>query len=400
MDPVEIDNLQPGRPLPLPTGRQRTARDHLWARTGRSSPPRLRRSPGVTPSDVAETSATLSALINPGRLPDHLPLRIRAHPRLRAVRARRAARASRRRRSGAGQPAPDRSPTRRQYHFRVVATNNWGSEATDDSTFNFFPPDCPNAYARQLTRAAYLPDCRAYELVSPGNAGGDPALPRRRDPRLSSSTTSADFYPPPARPSPNPGTAISPARFTFLGFSGALPAPTRPTRWSTPTPRPAPNGWVTRYWGLKGNEAIVAAGPSATSRWTSASTTRCRDLFGIDPTISGSRAPYVWDCGRQQPRPLADELQRRQRTAKKYVGDDRPSPDFRHYVFSSMNIAFAADGVTKRRARPTTTRSTTRRSRRCPSCPKGEDIRPGIGGAAKPKNPYRSRRSPRTAATS
>ena len=56
------------------------------------------------------------------------------------------------------------------YHFRVVATNEWGTEVTDDSTFNFFPQDCPNAYARQLTRAAYLPDCRAYELVSPGNA--------------------------------------------------------------------------------------------------------------------------------------------------------------------------------------------------------------------------------------
>ena len=57
------------------------------------------------------------------------------------------------------------------YHFRVVAENLWGTVESDDQTFQFFTPDCPNAHLRQQTGAAYLPDCRAYELVSPANAG-------------------------------------------------------------------------------------------------------------------------------------------------------------------------------------------------------------------------------------
>ena len=36
-------------------------------------------------------------------------------------------------------------------HFRVVATNKWGTSTTDDTTFNFRPPACPNAHVRQLT---------------------------------------------------------------------------------------------------------------------------------------------------------------------------------------------------------------------------------------------------------
>ena len=57
------------------------------------------------------------------------------------------------------------------YHFRVLAVNTWGTTATSDRTFNFFPPSCPNSVLRQKTGSSYLPDCRAYELVSPGLAG-------------------------------------------------------------------------------------------------------------------------------------------------------------------------------------------------------------------------------------
>ncbi|MEX2080004.1 MAG: fibronectin type III domain-containing protein, partial [Dehalococcoidia bacterium] len=57
------------------------------------------------------------------------------------------------------------------YHFRVVATNVAGTTVSENQTFTFRPPNCPNANIRQQTGASYLPDCRAYELVSPGQAG-------------------------------------------------------------------------------------------------------------------------------------------------------------------------------------------------------------------------------------
>ena len=63
------------------------------------------------------------------------------------------------------------------YHFRVVATNAQGTTTGADHYFRTFPSQalgapCPNAHARQQTGAAFLDDCRAYELVSPADAGG------------------------------------------------------------------------------------------------------------------------------------------------------------------------------------------------------------------------------------
>ena len=57
------------------------------------------------------------------------------------------------------------------YHFRVVAENKWGTAFSPDTTFDYAPPGCPNDHVRQQSGASYLPDCRAYELVSPGRRG-------------------------------------------------------------------------------------------------------------------------------------------------------------------------------------------------------------------------------------
>jgi hypothetical protein len=56
-------------------------------------------------------------------------------------------------------------------YFRVVATNGIGTRVGEDTSFSYDPPECPNSHVRQQTGANYLPDCRAYELVSPPNPG-------------------------------------------------------------------------------------------------------------------------------------------------------------------------------------------------------------------------------------
>lgn len=81
----------------------------------------------------------------------------------------------------------------RTYHFRVVATNSLGTTTGQDKTFATsidLPGSCPNEAIRQLQRATFLPDCRAYEQVSPvdknganvlqaesGNTGGESGPP-------------------------------------------------------------------------------------------------------------------------------------------------------------------------------------------------------------------------------
>ena len=128
------------------------------------------------------------------------------------------------------------------YHYRLVATNADGSTTTDDHTFNFYPPGCPNSNVRQQTQTNYLPDCRAYELVSPGDAAGTQLYPS----------------------GPNTGHATNPSRFTFTGAwstipgSGGSPIDNNGDLYvATRTP----TGWVTRYVGLPANLASVDGGP-------------------------------------------------------------------------------------------------------------------------------------------
>ncbi len=64
------------------------------------------------------------------------------------------------------------------YYYRIVASNQSGTyTAPTEGFFTTFPrvkfgDECPNAHVRQQTGSALLLDCRAYELVSAGNAGG------------------------------------------------------------------------------------------------------------------------------------------------------------------------------------------------------------------------------------
>jgi hypothetical protein len=62
------------------------------------------------------------------------------------------------------------------YHFRVLATNGSGTVAGPDTVFHTFAADAPDAkcpnQAFRYGPGAFLPDCRAYEMVSPVEKGG------------------------------------------------------------------------------------------------------------------------------------------------------------------------------------------------------------------------------------
>lgn len=65
------------------------------------------------------------------------------------------------------------------YHYRLVVVNDEGEEiASGDRTFHTYASaivaadSCPNAQIRAEQFSAYLPECRAYELVSPVEKNG------------------------------------------------------------------------------------------------------------------------------------------------------------------------------------------------------------------------------------
>ena len=128
------------------------------------------------------------------------------------------------------------------YHYTLVATNADGTTTAPDHTFNFYPPDCPNENVRQQTQANYLPDCRAYELVSPADAGGTQLYPS----------------------GPNTGYAESPSRLSFTGLWATIPnsggEPLDQTGDLYVATRTG-TGWVTRYVGLPSSQVAVAGGP-------------------------------------------------------------------------------------------------------------------------------------------
>ncbi len=84
------------------------------------------------------------------------------------------------------------------YHFRVVAINAIEEAASPDRSFTTFPvptvpASCPNDVFRREPPASRLPDCRAYEMVTPFDKNGgdiqalDPVFPGERYPSFKQS---------------------------------------------------------------------------------------------------------------------------------------------------------------------------------------------------------------------
>ena len=230
------------------------------------------------------------------------------------------------------------------YHFRVVAKNDAGTSTTGDQTFSFYPPSCPNESVRQQTGAAFLPDCRAYELVSPARAGN----------------VILTVGGPPA------SDATNPPRFAFEGFLGGVNESGQPTAISRDVyvSTRTVNGWVTRYTGLAADEGATHGGPpdpesgeieNFASDLGSLSLNRILDWdFGQSGFVCcgklGYTAPNLYDAAGNKLGKLPTNLAEvpgstLDMSEGGFKGALQPSPDFSHYVFSTADLQFAPGGL-------------------------------------------------------
>jgi hypothetical protein len=235
------------------------------------------------------------------------------------------------------------------YHFRLTAENTWGSTTSEDQTFDFaLPAGCPNHSVRQQTRAGYLPDCRAYELVSPGQAGGTFLFPE----------------------GPNSAYASSTGRLAFAGFFNAIPDSGEPMVGSLNgdlyVSSRTDSGWTTRYVGIPGSHSLSQSAPWAQYYEGQGPTNIPSDIAmdrylvwdrgqkGFFPggILEGSYAPYMYDNQGNFLRRLPTNVEEIEGATKDvtdggFTGYERPSPDFSHYVFTSTSLVFAEGGLTE-----------------------------------------------------
>jgi hypothetical protein len=113
------------------------------------------------------------------------------------------------------------------YHFRIVVTNGVGTAEGEDQVFTTEseagPDTCPNAAIRGIQGSAELPECRAFEMVSPVDKNGNdvttffPVQAAPHDERVAYASTGAF-----------PGSQSSLSQSTYLSIRGANGWTTRP----------------------------------------------------------------------------------------------------------------------------------------------------------------------------
>lgn len=231
-------------------------------------------------------------------------------------------------------------------HYRVVATNKWGTSASDDTTFNFRPESCPNAHIRQITGTGYLPDCRAYELVSPGYAGAVQFLPGEALTNFGGTFDLNEVIQTPQ----NLGYAQSPSRFEYWGGLGQIPGLNTPNAFlDVYVATRTSHGWVTKMPGLSGSESKLTWG-----RTCSEALDLCADHIGqiqkINPEtgqaefIPKSEAPYLYRADGTRVGRLPSNAAIVP-GGSNFAGDWMFSGDFTHYVFSTQS-RFTPEGLT------------------------------------------------------
>lgn len=248
------------------------------------------------------------------------------------------------------------------YHFRLTAENKWGSTTTEQQTFDFnVPGGCPNQILRQRTGSAYVPDCRAYELVSAANANG-----------------TALFAVGPTSP-----YATSPSKFAYAGFLNAIPGSGEPQNSAFGAElyvaTRTQEGWHTRYVGVPGNEGIgQSTAPGGEYDGCYGGLNR-EEGFECGPEMpgplphdkslnrilvwdrkqhaliaggpkDGTNAPKVYDNEGhfvQQLPTNQSEVEGAEKTFDEggWIGAARISGDYSHYAFGSIKTAFAPGGL-------------------------------------------------------
>jgi len=232
-------------------------------------------------------------------------------------------------------------PTGVTIHYRVVASNKWGTSESDDTTFDFRPPSCPNAHVRQLTGSSYLPDCRAYELVSPEYAGAVQLMPGEGLENF------AETFGGLAQSGQNFGYASSPSRFVYTGALGSIQGIDAPNSLIDIYLATRTNhGWETTLPGLKGNEALYTYG-----RACSDSQDLCVDhpgpFYAAGPKgelteVDKSASPYLYKADGTRLGRLPTNVGVI-KGGTQFHGDEELSGDFSHF-FLSTRTPFTPDG--------------------------------------------------------
>lgn len=236
------------------------------------------------------------------------------------------------------------------YHFRVVATNSYGTTTTADQTFTFFPPSCPNAHVRQETKTAYLPDCRAYELASPEDSGGTSIFP--------SSGPTSPF-------------ATRPSRVAFAGAFSTVPGTGEPanTIGDLYVATRTNDGWKTKFVGRPGSQVLASTGPPGNLQegpdktqigvFTSLTLDRFAqwDITNPIQLTTDSNAAFMTDEEGKFEGTLPTNFEQTPgaeaglacptspATGAVCEGAVSSSPDLAHFIFSSRRFAYVPGGV-------------------------------------------------------